>query len=126
MARFDRQIATAKRLIKKNGQLVQWRQRTSVADPDQPWLGGAPVDTFHDVYIAFVSDEQKDDRKSNMYMEAAPSTTIGRIPGLMGAVDFVPSLEDVVIRDGAELRLVTMDILRPNNQVIMYTLEFEG
>ena len=54
MARFDRQIATALRLIKKNGQLVQWRQLQRADDPSDPAavIESDPVD--RNVYICFL------------------------------------------------------------------------
>lgn len=49
----------------------------------------------------------------------------GSVMGYMGAVNFEPSLKDVVIRDGKELRLENIDVLSPNGQTILYTVVFK-
>lgn len=127
MARFDRSIALAHRLIKKNGELVQWRQILDARpiDPDKPWLGSKPRQEEHDVWICFVPVENKDERKLFQYMTGT-EIQLGRLAGLMGTVGFKPTAEDFVIREGEQLRILTLDLLKPNSQSILYTIEFSG
>ena len=125
--RFDRAIATAQRLIERNGQLVQWRslENGTPADPDKPWLPGNSVPTNTDVYICFVPIKDRATRQ--FFAELANrEVTIGSLAGLMANVPFDPTLKAVVIRDGIELAIETIDLLSPNGQKILWTIEFKG
>lgn len=127
MARFDRQVQTAKRLIAKNGQLVKWRivRDASPANPAQPWKPTNPATPVEeDVTICFLTVD-KDTYETASYM-AGGEVPMGAVMGLMGAVNFEPSLKDVVIRDGKEFRLENIDVLSPNGQTILYTVVFKG
>lgn len=125
MGRFDRQIATALRLIKKNGRLVQWRQLVRRENPDKPWetLPAVPVD--HNVYICFLPVD-KDNREFINYVRGSNEIKIGSEIGLMGQVEFEPDGADKVIRDGLTLEILNIDLLAPNGQKILYTVEFKG
>ena len=125
MARFDRQVQTAKKLIAKNGQLVKWRVIRDAAPVDtaQPWKPTNPATPVeHDVTICFLTVD-KDTYETLSYM-AGGEVPMGAVMGLMGAVNFELSLKDVVIRDGKELRLVNIEELNPNGQTILYTMVF--
>lgn len=125
MGRFDRQIETAKRLIKQNGQLVTWRRVTdgSPVSPSEPWKPGAPTYTDVPVYIVFIPE----DRRNAEFLSALSGTSVpkGKLVGYMAAQDFVPTLKDVVLRDGETIGVRTLDPLAPNGQVIMYTIRFD-
>lgn len=124
MARFDRQVETALRLIAKNGQVVKWRQvRDIPIDPEKPWEAGTPDDTELDATICFLPVD-KVNRETLMYL-AKTDIAAGQVVGLMGQVTFDPTLKDVVIRDGEELRIFNIDLLSPNGQKILYTIVFE-
>ena len=64
-------------------------------------------------------------RETIAYLRGTEVPT-GSVMGLMGAVNFEPSLKDVVIRDGKELRLENIDVLSPNGKTILYTVVFKG
>lgn len=125
MARFDRQIQTALRLIKKNGKLVKWRQPQSLDDAAEPWkvTPAAPVD--RDVYICFLP-VNKENREFISYLRGNNEVKIGAVVGLMGNVSFEPSTEDIVIRGSETLQIFNIDLLSPNGQKILYTVEFKG
>lgn len=126
MARFDAQIKTALRLIAKNGQLVKWRIVRDAApiNPAQPWKPTNPATPVEeDVTICFLTVD-KDTYETLSYM-AGGEIPMGAVMGLMGAVSFEPSLKDVVIRDGKELRLFNIEKLSPNGQAILYTTVFK-
>ncbi|URA06920.1 head-tail joining protein [Xanthomonas phage Pfeifenkraut] len=125
MARFDRQIATALRLIQKNGQLVQWRQLQRTDDPADPAavIEGPPVD--HNVYICFLPVD-KDTKEFIAYLRGTNEIKIGSVIGLMGNVPFTPDGSDYVIRDGKSLEIFNIDLLSPNGQKVLYTVEFKG
>lgn len=125
MARFDRQIATALRLIQKNGQLVKWRQLQREDDPNNPAavIENDPVD--HDVYICFLP-VNKDTKEFIAYLRGTNDVKIGSVIGLMGNVSFTPDAADYVLRDGVTLEILNIDLLSPNGQKILYTVEFKG
>lgn len=124
MARFDRQIATALRLIKKNGRSVNWRQvRDTVADPSQPWKTGESEIVDNTVTICFLPVD-RDTYKTLAFRFNGEIPSFSQL-GYMGAVNFDPNLKDVVIRDGEELRIAYIDKLAPNGQNILYTVLFQ-
>ena len=127
MARFDSAIKLAQRLIKKNGHVAQWHNLGEIVplDVEKPWLGGETQSVIYDVNICFIPVENKDERKLFQYLTGT-EVQIGRLAGLMGAVGFLPTAEDYVMRSGTQLRIKTLDVLKPNNQILMYTIEFSG
>lgn len=124
MARFDRQIATAIRLIKKNGQLVTWRQLQRTDVVGKPWevTAAAPVD--RDVYICFLPVD-KDNKEFVSYLRGSNEIKIGSVIGLMGNVSFTPDASDLVIRDNKQLEIFNVESLSPNGQIVLYTVEFK-
>lgn len=122
MARFDRQIETAIRLIKKNGQKVIWRQTAKPSDTLEPWKQQDAASIDKDAIICFLPVD-KETREFLTYIRGT-DVPMGSELGLMGAVDFEPSIEDVVLRDGKTYRIKHIDLLSPNGQKILYTIEF--
>lgn len=124
MARFDSAIALATKLILKNGQAVLWRSIPAAAIPDplQPWKPSAAVPVDRPVTICFLPYS----RVNFELMRTLGLSEIqtGTLYGLMAAVDFVPSPKDVVIRNGQEYRIKGVDTLSPNDQKILYTIDF--
>lgn len=127
MGEYDRQIATVLRLIEKKGQSVVWNQlnNASPADPSKPWKPGAAGATPHEAFICFVPVRDKETRKLIQYLKGT-DVPIGQLAGLMGQVSFEPSIKDVVVRDGKQLAISSIDWLSPNGQKILCTIEFEG
>jgi len=128
MGQFDRQIATALRLIAKYGQSIIWNSIIDGAsvDPLKPWKPTDAASTPHpDIKICFVPTNDTQWRKLLAYLKGTEVPT-GKLAGLMGQVPFEPTLKDVVDRDGVILRIASLDLLSPNGQKILYTIEFEG
>lgn len=125
MARFDRAIATAKRLIAKNGQAVTWRviDDPTPTDPNKPWEPGPATPDDKDVTICFLPIDRQT-QETFTFLKGVEVPT-GSVMGLMGQVNFEPNLKDVVIRDGKELRIASLDVLSPNGQKILYTVVFK-
>lgn len=125
MGQFDRQIETAKRLIKKNGQLVTWRKLAATTpDASKPWLVAASTPTdYEDVSICFLPPGRVTQELIH-YIKGSDVTT-GNVQGLMAAQAFEPDAKDVVMRDGKTLRIKSIDPLAPNGQSILYTIEFD-
>ena len=126
MARFDRAIQTALRLIAKNGEKVKWRVIDDAAapDPSQPWNPGPATPEDKDVTICFLPV----DRQTMETFTFIKGTEVpkGSVMGLMGNVPFNPNLKDVVIRDGVELRIANIDVLSPNGQKVLYSVVFQA
>lgn len=122
MARFDRQVATALKLIAKNGESVTWRTipDATPSDPDKPWRPGTTTPVDNPVIICFLPASEK----TFSYMNAS-EVPKGAFMGLMGNVPFEPKLKDVAIRNGKQLRISAIDLLSPNGQKILYTVVFE-
>lgn len=128
MGVFDRQIATAQRLIAKYGQAVIWQtvNQGAPADPLKPWESSASPDTPNNTKICFVPVRDNDWRKLLAYLKGTEVPT-GKLAGLMaGNVSFEPKLKDTVLRDGVTLNVTNIDLISPNDQKILYILEFEG
>lgn len=127
MARFDRAIKTAERLIEKNGQKIIWRLvKNGAAASDTPWKPSELADEDKDAIICFLPIG-KESRQLFTFIRGQSDVPTGYVMGLMkGSIDFVPSVTDVVIRDGETLRIKSLDLLSPNGQKVLYTMEFEG
>jgi hypothetical protein len=128
MGVFDRQIATALRLIKRNGRRVWIEVRTpnALPDPNQPWKPSPPSRVLHPVDVVFLPNNLETRRT---YMALMGDDTLnGRDFGLMGAVDFIVRPQAGVYADAAgtdRLRTVfSLDELAPNGDPILYTLQF--
>lgn len=124
MARFDRQIEMAKRLIKKNGQTVTWRQlNETIPDAGKPWKPESLPGTDYTPEIALFTINKEN--RQFIHFITGTEAKIGDVYGLMGNVSFEPSLKDIVIRDGVTYRILNIDLLSPNGQKILYTVEFK-
>ena len=124
MGRYDRQIETAKRLIKKYGQSVIWRQLNEfIPDTDKPWKPETLPGTDYTPEMAFFTINKEN--RQFIHFITGTEAKIGDVYGLMGNVSFTPSLKDIVIRDGVEYRILNIDLLSPNGQKVLYTVEFK-
>lgn len=125
VARFDNAIATAIRLIQRNGMQCAWNKEVlTPIDPLQPWLGNTSVITVFSPFICFVP------ASGSFYglirlLGGTESPSVKTF-GLMAPQEFEPVLTDLVTRDGEPLKIATLDVLRPNEQVVLYTLGLEG
>lgn len=117
----DRAIATAKRLIEKNGQSVVWRKPAPADPAAKPWRDvrdGVPDDT--PVKIVWVTPKLQ----TLAFLQALKGTDIpaGVEQALMAAQDFEPELTDRVVVDGVEQSLYRADPIKPNGTPILYRL----
>lgn len=124
MGKFDRQIATAARLIAENGQSVTWRRITDGAPPDpgKPWKPGASAFIDSTVRIVFLPE----DGRGFEFLRLFGDTEVpkGKLVGLMAATSFVPTIKDSVIRAGVALAIEAINPLSPNGETILYTVRF--
>lgn len=130
MGVYDRQIATAKRIIAQKGQTATWY---SVA-PGSGGTAAAPaaaVETPHTVTIAFLPIDREYLRTIQAVMKDTDVPS-GYLQGLMGQVDFKPTLADRVVRrvNGVDetyriLQDNGIEEIDPNGEgVILYTVRF--
>lgn len=128
MAQFDRQIATALKLIKKYGQPIDWVHNIESTDPATPWLPSVGSSVSYEPIICFLPINTLTPREIHAYLGYVPGieAQTGMYYGLMGSVEFNPSLKDTVSRDGVKLNLATIDLLAPNGQKVLYTMIFNG
>jgi hypothetical protein len=122
MAQFDKAIATAKRLIAKNGEAVIWRQIADAEpeDSSKPWIPGEVESVDYVVELCFLPLSRVN--LETFTLIQGSEVPKGSVMGLMGEVPFEPNLRDVVVRSGVELRIESIDLLSPNGQKVLYTL----
>ncbi len=126
MGVFDRQVATAQRLIAKNGASVIWRKTLIPAD-DNPANPTAGTSQDFPVKIVFLTNEQVNLFTTLTMMKGSDVPT-GKLYGLMGAVTFDPAIVDLIVGTPyGDLRMQDkngINRLAPNGQTILYTLRF--
>lgn len=96
MGAFDRQVATAQRLIAKNGAAMKWCQPNDDApdDPNKPWLGKNGIPTRYDVSLCFLPEGDPFIRYmlgTGLEQSEVPA---GGLFALMGETEFIPTLRD--------------------------------
>ena len=123
MGIYDRQIATAKRLIKAKGQLVIWRQPIDGAR-SKPWIANSASSADYNVSIAFFpyGTFTRETIKANRNTDV-PTVMLY---GLMPAVEFIPKIRDIVITPTDTYNVVSIDPLAPNGDIIYYQIGFEA
>lgn len=130
MGVYDRQIATAARLIAAKGQLCTWREPGAPTGSPAAPTAGAPTD--YPVHIVFLSNAKNEGLAGLLSMfPDLPDVPTGGMRGLMPAVPFTPSLLGRVARaatfTGPILNLMDekgIDVLAPNGEIILYYLRF--
>lgn len=125
MGVIDRAIATATKLITKNGEACEWNVAAApvVADPTQPWISTDGDDVTQQVRIVFTSDAGSPLAK----LLAGTPIESGGLKGLMTTVGFTPNDNDTVVRsDGTKLALESIRPLSPNGQIVLWFLVFKS
>lgn len=130
MAMYDRQIATAARLIKKYAQLpngapnATWIKHNATADVSKPWRSSDPGSpTSYPVYIVFTIPPGGQ-LAALVHLMQGTEVPMGAPAGIMAAVPFTPEENDVVDRAGDKLVIKTINEVAPNGRVILYKLVF--
>lgn len=117
MTVYSRQIATALRLIAKKGQAAVWQKETEVVNNAQPWKtsAGAPA-TFPVVVVRLPTDGPTE------ALMPGTSVTNKREKLLMGAVSFVPAVNDTVLIGIDTVVVESIKVLQPDGTPILYTI----
>ncbi|QZA70455.1 head-to-tail stopper [Erwinia phage AH03] len=126
MGKYDRQIATAKRLIKKYGSPVTFRQvRDAVSDPAKPWDDLPAVTIDKTVDAVFVDDSSTLQQVFAAYLSGTVIPD-GQVTVFLPDFGLQPSNKDVIIKDGVEYRIAKVGTLKPADQIIMHSLGVIG
>lgn len=117
MGVYDRQRASALRIIAAKGEVCDWSQTgDSIADPDKPWeeTDSVPV-VYQGIRIAFFPLGANDLETVKLLLKTEIPT--GLEMGYMGNVPFEPDLKDLVVRrNGKKMRIVTVGKIDPNGE----------
>jgi hypothetical protein len=123
MSFYDRQIRQAAKMIKKFGQPVTWKQPVKVVpDSTKPWKVNAADPVPYTVNMVFV----RANGFSRELYRLIKGTDIptGAPKGLMAAVPFTPTVDDIVDRNGTILKIAAIDVVSPNGDPILWLIEF--
>lgn len=128
---YERQIATAKRLITKYGQACTWREPGAPTGPANNPTPGLPID--YSVNIAFLSNANREGLAGLLSMFTDTEVPTSGVRGLMPAQPFTPTLMGKVARQrpfaAPGLNIVDkngIDALNINGEIILYFLRFAG
>lgn len=130
MARFDKFIALAQRLIAKNGQDTILRRYVDApaADPDKPWRTGSPASADTTVKAVFLNYGDLG-RSGERYMEGL-EVQVGDKLVLIAGGDLAeaPALRDRLYRSGGGeddpgFAILNVQTLDPNGQQVLHSLQ---
>lgn len=124
---FERQIATATRLIAKYGETCLW-QKPGEKDPAvKPWKD-SEIDPPAPTPVKIVFFPNGGDNAIAAVIAALGDTdaTVASEYGLMAAVSFDPATSDTLTDSaGNNVEIVKMTPLRPNGEIILWKLWIE-
>ena len=127
MGVFDRQVATARRLIERYGEACLWQKPGEKDVDEKPWVGTS-VDTPDPVpvKIAFFPNGGDASIAAVIAMLGDTDVNIASEYGLMPAVDFDPATSDT-LTDSTDrvVEIVKMTPLAPNGQIIFWKVWVE-
>jgi len=124
MGTYDRQVATAERLIREKGKPVQVvRQSTTLPDPDRPWEPGEPVETLTDAYGVFLNFNAQDMETMSKMAGASEIQSSDRKVLLAAAAAGAPLTTNDKLRDAdGDWSIEWVQVLAPNGENILYTV----
>lgn len=125
MANYNRQIATAKRLIKKYGSPVTFRTIRETASDDEPWKDSIVVTEDKTVDAVFVEDSTTLQQIFSAYLSGGVVPD-GKTTVFLPDFGIQPTNKDVIIKDGIEYRIEKVGTLKPAEQIIMHSLGVIG
>lgn len=128
---FANQLAMAQRLIAKYGQFVTWNSQSLGApvDGSQPWKASDAPAVSKQIKIAFFPLNRKTIYTLGFLTGSTPNISdVHNVfeYGLMASVPFTPNQKDTVVRNGQQLRIDGIDVLRPDGTPLLYTVYFKA
>ena len=123
MGVYDRQIASAKRMLAKFGELctVNSIVDVPVSDPSQPWNDSPNLPVAHmGIRICFFPLNEKQRRT----VQATDGDLTGYECAYIGQLPFTLGLKDFIVRSSGKIaKVISFDALDPNGEgVILYTV----
>ena len=123
MGTYDRQIATAERLIREKGKAVQVVRQTTVTDPAKPWEPGVPTEVLDDAYGVFLNFNQADmETMAKMSGASEVQTSDRKVLLAAAAVSGAPTTNDKLRDADGDWSIEWVQVLSPNGENILYTL----
>lgn len=128
MGVYDRQKASAKRMIDKYGGLCTWNSvPASSPQPNEPWNPSPSVPTvYQNIRIAvFPSNSSLEKTMRKMLGSEVP---VGDEVAYMAPVPFKVSLKDTFLHpNGKQYRLNKADVIDPNGEgAILYIMDVQS
>ena len=122
MGTYDRQVATALRLIREKGKAVQLKRVTANPQAAMPWRADAPTEALEAVHVVVLPFTQKDAETQGYRLDSEVHKKVRKVLLAGASLSAPPALQDQLV-DGAE----TWDIayvqeLAPNGEQILYTM----
>lgn len=124
MGVFDRQIASAKKLLSKNGELIEWSQYPTAVGAE-PWEQQQSIEIKHAVVVVFIAiDEYLDVKFKTQSWSKLSDIPSGMVKGLLPVVNFRPTLSDLITRpsNGETYSILSIDELNLNGETIMWSI----
>ena len=123
MGTYDRQIATAERLIREKGKAVQVVRQTTVTDPTKPWEPGVPTEVLDDAYGVFLNFNQSDlETMSKMSGASEVQASDRKVLLAAAALSGAPTTNDKLREADGDWSIEWVQVLSPNGENILYTL----
>lgn len=124
MTIYGGSITRAKASIARKGAVCKWR-RYNKQDGAEPWLEDeSATPAFQEWDVSIVILPYDGSVKNMSFSQTEDDVTRFQSYGLMGqTLDFVPQLNDVVIRpDGTTLNVKALDELKPATETVLWTI----
>lgn len=124
MGTYDRQVATAERLIREKGKAVKVvRQSTTLPDSNKPWEPGVPTETLTDAYGVFLNFNAQDMETMSKMAGASEVQSSDRKVLLAAAAAGAPLTTNDKLRDAdGDWSIEWVQVLAPNGENILYTV----
>lgn len=118
MSVFEEEYLVAKELIEEYGQTVSWTNFTGYAtDPSKPWEVTAPTSVTYTPKVVFLPE--KDSYNSR---ELRNEIQVGFEKVYLSPSNFIPSLQDTIVRGGETHSIRYIKELNPNGEKLLYVV----
>ncbi len=119
MAVFEAEFNTARSLIKEFGQPVTWKNfQNFTTTVGKPWqvTGGTYVD--YTVDLVFLPENREGYKSQQIDQEKQEGFELV----YLATRDFVPTLQDSIVRDSVTYTIRSIDRINPNGEQIVYEI----
>jgi hypothetical protein len=131
MSAFNRQLATAVRLIAKYGASCTWTKRIETAhDNSKPWKQDQDNATPYTVKMVMLRNKGNSAApawaQALIHLMQGTDIPAGKPAALLAAknLTFVPDQTDLVMLNGATMKVESIDPIAPDGLPIIYIIKF--